>query len=307
MADWLRFAGDVLSGGGTYFKRQKKAKKKEKEARDLIAENTAMMQDLYDTDYGSSALESIAADPVAQLAQQRVLARYGELADTGWTDTDRRALEQQQMQSRMEERSQRQGVMDAAARRGDVRGGNTILASLVAQQGSANRDAQRGTDIALEGRRRALDALAQQGSFATSMRGQDFGEQATRASAMDQFRQWGAGMKQSAAGMLANARLGQVQSLQQQAQQMQATPILDAGANAAMSYWTGGAVNNVSGTGGSQPASNPMAGGAGFSHESGHSSASVASSPTTSPFSTLGQGRPPNQYAQWRPPTSGWR
>jgi hypothetical protein len=269
--DLGKLVRNLLTGGSTYFKDQKKAKKKDREARDMVAENTAMMQDLYNQDYGTSALESLAADPVAQLAQQRVLARYGELADSGWTDTDRRALEQQQMQSRFEEQSQRQSVLDAAARRGDTSGGNALLSTMLAQQGTANRESQRGTDLALEGRRRALEALAQEGSFATGMRGQDFGEQVARGSAMDQFRQWGAGMKQDAAGMLANARLGQSQSLQQQAAGLRSTPNLDAAANAVASYYTMGAAGNVAGPSqpAAQPASNPMstAGGFGTGHE----------------------------------------
>jgi hypothetical protein len=288
-----RLLKDLGSFGGTYFKREKKAKKKEKEAEALIASNTELAQSLYDqaaSGYGQSALESLAADPLTTAAQQRVLARYGQLANEGWTAEDRAALEQQQMESRRMEQSQRQGVLDAAARRGDASGGNTVLAGLMAQQGGANRDAQRGTTLAIAGRQRALDALAQEGALAGQMRSQGVNEQVARGSAMDQFRQWGAGMQMNAAQTLMNARLGQSQSLQQQAANMQATPNLDAGVNAYFNWQTAG-VSGALGGGGESGASAkpspgpygaPPAGGGG--HETGHAKMSAPLPQTQNPL-----------------------
>ena len=185
--------------------RRAKKKAKSKAERDRaeanIAANVALAEEMRS---GGSALANLAADPMDVLAQRQTMAQYGDIAREGYTDLDRRALDQAFQQSRREEQSQRGAVMDAAARRGDVSGGNTLAGSLMAQQGGANRANQFGTNVALEGRRRAMEALAAQGNMATNMRGQGFSEQAQRGGAIDAFNQW-------STGNLQNARLGQAQ------------------------------------------------------------------------------------------------
>lgn len=271
-----RLLGDVLSGGSTYFKRQKKAKKKEKEANALIRENTDMAQELYDRDLGQSQWENVSADPALRQAQTDALSRMEGLSRTGFSDLDRQALDQAFMQSRQEEQGQRQAALTAAARRGDVSGGNALQAALMAEQGGANRAAQFATDVGLAGRDRALNALSAYGQQAGQMRGQDFGEQAQRAQGIQGFNQWATGQKSQDAQFLNNARLGQASNLQAQAAQMQATPALDAGVNAYANWATGGLAGNVAG-GGSQPAaqSTPQtqfggASGLGMGHEMDH-------------------------------------
>lgn len=178
-----------------------------------IAQNTELFQGLHEDamEPQETALANLAADPMLVAAQQRVFDRYGEMSNDGWTNLDRQALDQQAMQSRREEQSQRDSVLAAAARRGDTSGGNTLLASLMAQQGGANRESQRSTELAMTGRDRALQALASGGQLAGQMRDQGVGEQVARGSAMDQMRQWAAGNRLATAGGLANATLGQAQ------------------------------------------------------------------------------------------------
>lgn len=250
--------------GTTWMRDQRRAKKEENRARDLIGENTDMMQGLYDRDFGQSTLSTLAADPLDILAQRQSMDnlrgvgdRYSALSRTGYTDLDRQALEQGFGQARREEQSQRDAALSAAARRGDVSGGNALLGSLMAQQGGANRASDQSTNVALEGRRRAMDALAQYGntqnqlgSMASGMRAQDIAEQTTRGGAIDAFNQWSAQQRSMDAQALANARLGQSQSMQQHAAQLQSTPNLDAAANAVASYYTMGAAGNVAGGGG---------------------------------------------------------
>jgi hypothetical protein len=186
---------------------ERRAKKKAKSAAERakaeasIAANVALAEEMRS---GGSALANLAADPMDVLAQRQTMAQYGDIAREGYTDLDRRALDQAFQQSRREEQSQRGAVMDAAARRGDVSGGNALAGSLMAQQGGANRANQFGTNVALEGRRRAMEALAAQGNMAGQMRSQGVSEQAQRGGAIDAFNQW-------STGNLQNARLGQAQ------------------------------------------------------------------------------------------------
>lgn len=236
-----RLLGDVLSGGGTYFKRRKKAKKKEKEARDLIAQNTELAQQLFDRDYGTSHWEDVQSDPALRAAQDQALARLEGLSREGFSDLDRQALDQSFRQSRREEQAQRGAAMDAAARRGDVSGGNALLGSLMAQQGGADRASDFATNVGLAGRDRALQALESYGQQAGQMRGQDFGEQSARAGGLDSFKQWATGQRSNDAAMLMNARGGQAQSLQQHAAQMQDSSNIEAVGQGILAGFTGGA------------------------------------------------------------------
>jgi hypothetical protein len=308
-----RLLGDVLSGGSTYFKRQKNAKKKQREANDLIRQNTELAQSLYDRDLGRSEWENVSADPALRQAQTDALSRMEGLSRTGFDALDRQALDQAFMQSRQEEQSQRQAALSAAARRGDVSGGNALQAALSAEQGGANRAAQFATDVGLAGRDRALNALSMYGQQAGAMRSQDFGEQAQRAQGIQGFNQWATGQKSQDAQFLNNARLGQSSNLQAQAAQMQATPALDAGVNALANYYSGGMAGNVAG--GTQPAA-PAAGAApaqaqgaqtfGLGHEMDHKSlgqvnkGGIAAAP---PMPTAGLAGPPgarNEPQTWR-------
>lgn len=229
--------GDFLGGLGTalrrigslgrYGRKLKNEAEREREAANaLIEQNTATAQSMFDRDYGQSALSDLAADPLDVLAQRRSMSglqgvgdRYNALSRTGYTDLDRQALEQGFGQARREEQSQRQAALSAAARRGDTSGGNALLGSLMAQQGGANRASDQATNVALEGRRRAMDALAQYGStqgqlygMASGMRSQGVNEQAQRGGAIDAFNQWSAGQRSNDAAMLMNARSGQAQT-----------------------------------------------------------------------------------------------
>lgn len=246
-----RLLGDLATAGGTYFKRQKKAKKKKKEADALIAQNTELAQQQMDQDLGASRWEGVSADPAMRAAQEDALARMEALSRTGFSDTDRQALDQSFQQSRREEQGQRQAALSAAARRGDVSGGNALQAALMAQQGGADRAANFATDVGLAGRDRALQALENYGGMASQMRGQGVAEQQARAGGLDSFKQWATGQKFNAAQSLMNARMGQSQNLQAQAAQMQATPNLDAAGDAYLSYQTMGASGALGG-GGSQ-------------------------------------------------------
>lgn len=250
--DLGKFLTNAGSLGTTYFRDQRRAKRDQQGATDLIAENTARAQQLFDEDLGTSALANLAADPALVAKQNETLSRYGELSRDGWTNTDRDALEAQNFQTRQEEQSQRGAVMDAAARRGDTSGGNALMASLAAQQGGANRASQRGTSLAVEGRQRALDALANQGNLAGQMRGQQVSEDTARGGAMDQFRQWAAGERSNRASALSNASLGQAQDITNRANELRSSDTVGMLAEGYLNYQTaglsgaaGGLENNV--------------------------------------------------------------
>jgi hypothetical protein len=192
-------------------KKQERAAGHRAEAEETMQQNVDLATELTQRDYGTSAMSDIAPDPVAQAAQMDALSRFGDISREGFTDLDRQALDQSFMQSRREEQAQRDAALLAAQRRGDASGGNALLGSLMAQQGGANRAAQYGTDIAIEGRNRAMQALGAYGNAASNIRSQSFGEQATRGGAVDQFNQWAAGQRSSDVGQLMGANAAQTQ------------------------------------------------------------------------------------------------
>lgn len=209
--------------------RRQEKKKESAELRNLgeqnLQSNVDLFRDLYNTDYGDSVLKDLAADPVDVLAQRRTMERFDQLSREGFTDLDRQALNQGFEQSRREEQAQRQAALDAAARRGDASGGNALMASLMAQQGGANRAANYATDVGLAGRDRALNALAQYGSMAGQMRDQGFNEQLQRGRAMDEFKQWKAVMQHQAASGLAGAQGAQADYQLGRSEQVKPRPI----------------------------------------------------------------------------------
>lgn len=291
--DLGKFLTNAGSLGTTYFRDQRRADDQSAAADALIAENTARAQALFDEDLGQSALAQIASDPEMIARQRDTLDRFGDLSRTGWSPTDRQALEAQNFQSRQEEQSQRQSVLDAAARRGDTSGGNALMAALSAQQGGANRASQRGTNIALEGRQRALDALANQGQMAGQMRGQQFSEDATRGGAMDQFRQWAAGERSARAQALANASLGQASNIAANADELRSSDTAMAIANGALNVYTAGLSGAATGAakGAGSPGSTTGYSGAG----------SLSTSGTIDPVTGLAKSMPGTPAATTAP------
>lgn len=275
--------GDILTVGGTARRRNRRAREERAAADAAIAANVDLAQDIYGRDLGQSRLEgmnvTVAPNQRMMTEQNRVLGELRNISREGFTATDRAALDEAQRQamgaSRREERAQRDAVLGAAARRGDVRGSNALMASLAAQQGAANAQSDAGsryaTDIALAGRDRARQALSESGAMAGQIRSQQFSEgqanvanQMSQAGGLDQFGQWRAGQQSADAAMLMNARSGQAQNLNASAERReqafsdginQAVAVGGAIANAYTGGAAGAATNAVGAAGGAKSAS----------------------------------------------------
>jgi hypothetical protein len=210
---------DILTVGGTARRRNKKAKRQEREADALIAQNTALAQQMFDRDRGSTAFAGMQADPAMVAAQQRSLGEMQARSQDGYTPLDRQAMQQQLNDVARYEQSQRASLAQDARARGVTGSGMDIASQLAAQQSGADRAMATGTDMALAGRDRAYQANADAGNLAGQMRGQQFGEQAQVAGATDQYGQWRIGQQSQDAGMLMDARLGLSSNLNDRAQQ----------------------------------------------------------------------------------------
>jgi hypothetical protein len=169
-------------------------------------------QDLYSgpAGFGDYRPETASAGRESEANTTQALGTLGEIANTGWSTADRAAQGQAQRQSARNESSQRGAVMQNAAARGQLNGGNTFLAGLSAQQGGANRNMEAATDLSIAGAQRRQGAAMGQAQLGQQLTENEF----QRAGATDQFNQWATGMQSAATQGAYDSRLAAYQAKQ---------------------------------------------------------------------------------------------
>jgi hypothetical protein len=206
--------GDVIAAGDVRRERSKQDKAF-REAEGLYGGMQAP-----DTTISDSAMAGVYADPRDIEAQRRALQYMLDVgAQEGLTAADKAQLAAIRTEQNLNEQAQREAILQQARMRGQLAGGSTLGAQLMAQQSAANRAAQGGLDTAAMAQRRALEAMMAGGQMAGQMRGQGFGEASERASADDIRRQFNANQMsnrfQNQLGLqdrLANLRTGGAQA-----------------------------------------------------------------------------------------------
>lgn len=259
---------NVGSLGTTWMRDQRQAKKKKKKAAQLQEQMAADAERFAQRDLGQTAFTGVQADPAMVAAQQQALQRTQQVANEGYTQTDRDAMQQQLRDAARYEQGQRQSLQQDAQARGMGGSGFNIQSQLAAQQAGADRATETATDMAIEGRARSQQANQQVAQMAGGMRDQGFGEQATRAGATDQYGQWRANTQGQDFANLQAARAGTVAQMQAAAAEQESNPNLDAGINAVATYYTGGLASGVVGPSGGGASTAPLNSG-GLSSSSG--------------------------------------
>lgn len=150
---------------------------------------------------GPSQGGSVEADPGAIMAEKQALSRLQEASTEGYNTIDRAAMNHVLSDANTNERMQR----EAALSKLDPNSGAASAARMSAQQSGANRANATGLDIAAQSRKRALDALAGYGNMASKIRGESFGEGASRAGARDAFSKFNAETSRFNAGQANSA------------------------------------------------------------------------------------------------------
>ena len=284
----LRNAGTL---GTTWMRDQRQAKKKKKKAAALQAQMAQEAEDFQNRDLGQTAFTGVQADPAMVAAQQQALQRTQQVANEGYTQTDRDAMQQQLRDAARYEQGQRQSLQQDAQARGMGGSGFNIQSQLAAQQAGADRATETATDMAIEGRARSQAANQQVAQMAGGMRDQGFGEQATRAGATDQYGQWRANTQGTDFANLQAARAGTVAQMQAAAAEQESNPNLDYGVNAVASWYSGG----LAGGGGKGPAT---AGGAGTTGAGTTGAGSLTPGGTIDPVTGLAKNMPGAQPTQ---------
>jgi hypothetical protein len=217
---------------------------------------------------GPTALAKIQTDPQLREQQTGVMKKLADLYESGgMSEADESALALANHGAQQRADSDYQSLNQNLAARGQTM--NPALAAAMAAKSSGavvDATARNRQQAQADARARAYSALRDSGAMATTIRGQDFSEQATVASAQDAINQFNAGqrtaannenarreiVRSQAAMALANARGGARENIARgEENQAAATRATAAGlANAASSV--GGAAAGYAG-GGSAP------------------------------------------------------
>lgn len=138
-----------------------------------------------------SAFEKVMTDSTQKAAQNRAL---GELEDIGYEGglrlQDKAALQDSMLESQVRDRANREGIASEMSRRGLGGSGFEVASRLQGQQATGDREAANSLKVAAGAQDRALQSIMGAGDLATKYRGQDFNEQAQKASAADRINQF---------------------------------------------------------------------------------------------------------------------
>lgn len=144
-----------------------------------------------------SILQNINGSPEAQGAQMEALSRLQGIGEEGgMTTADKANLADIQGQNSAAERGSREALAMNAKERGVSGSGIDLVSQMINQQDSAGRANTAGLDVAKMAQQRALDAIQQSGQLGTQIQGQQFGEEAQKATAQDAINRFNTANRQ---------------------------------------------------------------------------------------------------------------
>lgn len=137
-----------------------------------------------------SQFQSVKSDPTAMNMQYQALQRMSQLGQAGLTPDERAQQRLLQGQVQQQNNSNQQSIIQNMAQRGQQGSGAEMAARLGASQGAANQASSGADRVSSMAAQRALQAIGQTGGMANQLESQQFGEQATKAGAMDQMNRF---------------------------------------------------------------------------------------------------------------------
>lgn len=148
-----------------------------------------LLYDLYQQ--GNTEYNNINVDPTTIEAQNRALEELINLSEAkGLNAIDQQALEEIISEENRNLQAQNDAIAQEAMQRGVYGSGLELAQRLQAAQSGANRMSSRDMDVMRQAQQRALEALSSYGNLASSMRSQDYNEQAQRAAAQDAINRY---------------------------------------------------------------------------------------------------------------------
>ena len=122
--------------------------------------------------------------------QLQALGGVEELSQTGLSAIDRAALSEIQNEIAMQERGQRESILQNMAQRGISGSGQELAAQLQSSQAASQLASQQGLQQAAQAQRARVDALSNLSNMATGLESTDFQRQAQKAQAQDVINQF---------------------------------------------------------------------------------------------------------------------
>lgn len=153
---------------------------------------------------GPSAMQNVSTDPRLAKAQMDALAQMQQIGQVGMTDEEKAQLASNLRQTDADQQARQASIMQNLQARGLGGSGSELAQKLMASQGGAQQANENALNLAGQAQQRQLQAIAQSGSLGGQVRGQEFGEQAQKASAADTISQFNA--LQKAATQARNAQ-----------------------------------------------------------------------------------------------------
>lgn len=137
-----------------------------------------------------SALAQISEDPTLRQAQIQALSSLQQRGETGFTAQERATANQLRSEVERDANARQQSILQGMQTRGMSGSGAELAAQLSAQQAATSERAAGADRLSAMAAENALQAIAQGGNMAGSIRSQDLGVATTKAQAEDAMRQF---------------------------------------------------------------------------------------------------------------------
>ncbi|MDO3651284.1 hypothetical protein, partial [Nocardia mangyaensis] len=142
---------------------------------------------------------TIETDPELSAMQYKNLSQMEEMADTGLTAQEELDRQMTSRSTGAQAQARQKQILQQLAQQGQLGGGQQLAAQMMASQQAADRSSQEGLAQRAAAEQRRLAAIQSVGQQAGQMRGQEFQEKATKASAIDRFNAKNAANRQEIA------------------------------------------------------------------------------------------------------------
>ena len=134
-----------------------------------------------------TAFQNVGVDPQALAVQRENLSRFNDVANAGYTATERASINAMQNQQMSKDRGNRLAILQNMAARGVSGSGAELAARLSNQQSGANIMNQAGLTLDATAKANALQAVVDQSKLARSVGNQINVVNKQRATAQDQI------------------------------------------------------------------------------------------------------------------------
>ncbi len=144
-------------------------------------------------DQQQTAQNGISLDPSTRAAQMQALSQLSNItSNQGMDNQEKNQIQQGINQVNTNEQGQTGAILQNAAARGIGGSGASLAAELEGAQAGANNASSNAMNAQAQASQRALSALSQQGSLASTVHGQDYNQALNAANATDAINQFNA-------------------------------------------------------------------------------------------------------------------